>query len=77
MSICSNVLHLFKKENNFLILPNIWRQKTKKVGKNFSPSSSFCIVGSRIQNPRSGMKENQDPGFRINNPDPLYYYIKD
>jgi|LakMenEpi03Aug12_release.lakeMendotaPanAssembly.Ray.scaffolds.fasta_scaffold4436909_1 hypothetical protein len=44
----------------------------KKNGrpKRFSLSSFGAVVGSGIRYPGSGMDKNQDPGSRINIPDP-------
>jgi hypothetical protein len=36
----------------------------------FSPLSFVTVFGSEIRDPGSGMGKNQDPGSRINIPDP-------
>jgi hypothetical protein len=43
--------------------------------KNFSPLSLVAVLdpGSGIRDPGSGMGKNQDPGSRINIPDPQHW----
>jgi hypothetical protein len=47
---------------------------TKKRYNNnfFSPLSFVAVFGSGIQDPRSGMCKNQDPGYGVNIPDPQH-----
>jgi hypothetical protein len=53
---------------NNIILENLWLKK--KVGQQiFSPSSFVIVVGSEI---RDRGHKNQDPGSRINIPDPQH-----
>jgi hypothetical protein len=40
----------------------------------FSPLSFVAVFGSEIRNLGSGIGKNQDPGSRINNPDPQHWF---
>jgi hypothetical protein len=66
----------FKNKKN-LQFCEIYCYKKRYDNYFFSPLSLVAVFGSGIRDPGSGMGKNQDPGSRINIPDPQHciHYI--
>jgi hypothetical protein len=67
MSICSNVLHLFKKENNFQFC-QIYDDKKQKGRKKFPPF--FLFLYCWIQDPESEIRDERKSGSGIQDKQP-------